>query len=80
MAHEGVAKYASVGHVCLEISNIPKLAPKHVKHVSNIWLNLLFVGKLCDENYDNLKLTKGSIVVAKGTKHSILFLTETKIY
>jgi len=39
------------------------------------------VDKLCDENYnisflsDNWKLTKGFMVVRRGTKHSTLYIT-----
>jgi len=51
MAHEGVAKCVGVGQVCLENSNDSGLI---LKHVPNMWLNLLSVGKLCDENYNNL--------------------------
>jgi len=53
MAHEGVTRCIGVGHVCLEMSNGSRLILKHVKHVSDVWLNLLSVGKLCDENYNN---------------------------
>ena len=85
MAHEGVAKCAGVGQVCLEMSNGSKLILKLVKYVPDIRLNLLSVGKLCDENYDNLfsgdswKLTKGSMVVGRGSKHSTLSITQAKI-
>ena len=85
MAHEGVAKCAGVGQVCLEMSNGSKLILKHVKYVPDIRLNLLSVGKLCDENYDSLfsgdswKLTKGSMVVGRGSKHSTLYITQAKI-
>ena len=85
MTHEGVAKCSGVGQVCLEMSNGSKLILKHVKHVPDIRLNLLSVGKLCDENYDILfsgdswKLTKGSMVVGRGSKHSTLYITQAKI-
>jgi len=67
--------------VCLEISNGSRLILKHVKHVPDVWLNLFFVGMLCDENYkssfssDSWKLTKGSMVMGRGTKHSTLYIT-----
>ena len=85
MDHEGVARCVGVGHVCLEMSNDSKLILKHVKHVLDVRLNLLYIGKLCDENYkslflvDSWKLTKGSMVVGKGTKHSTLYITHAKI-
>jgi len=85
MAHRGVARCIGVGQVCLEMSNGSRLVLKHVKHVPDIRLNLLSVGKLCDENYNNSfagdswKLTKGSMVVGRGTKHSTLYITQAKI-
>ena len=56
-----------------------------MKHVPDIRLNLLSVAKLCDEGYDSLfskdswKLSKGSMIVARGTKCSNLYLTHAKI-
>jgi len=85
IAHGGVARCIGVRQVCLEMSNGSRLVLKHVKHVPNVRLNLLFVGKLCDENYnssfggDSWKLTKGSMVVSRGTKHSTLYITQAKI-
>jgi len=85
MAHEGVARCIGVGQVCLEMSNGSRLILKHVKHVPDVRLNLLSVGKLCDENYNNSfsgdswKLTKGSMVVGRGTTQSTLYITQAKI-
>jgi len=68
------------------MSNGSRLILKHVKHVFDVRLNLLSVGKLCDENYnssfssDSWKLTKGSMVVGRCTKHSALYITQAKIY
>ena len=73
------------GEVNLEMSNGAKLTLKDVKHVPDIRLNLLSVAKLCDEGYDNFfsrdswKLTKGSMIIARGTKCSNLYLTHAKI-
>ena len=56
-----------------------------MKHVPDVRLNILYVGNLCDENYnnsfsgDNWKLTKGFMVVGKGTKHSTFYITQAKI-
>jgi len=85
MTHESVARCIGIGQVCLEMSNGSRLILKHVKHVPDVRLNLLSVGKLCDENYNNSfasdswKLTKGSMVVGRGTKHSTLYITQAKI-
>ena len=53
MVHEGVTRCIGVGQVCLEMSNGSRLILKHVKHVPDVQLNLLSVGKLCVENYNN---------------------------
>jgi len=81
MAHQGVARCIGVGQVCLEMSNDSRLILKHVKYVLDVRLNLLSIGMFCDENYtrlfsgDNWNLTKGSMVVGRGTKHSTLYIT-----
>ena len=86
MAHEGVTKCIGVGQVCLEMSNGSRLILKHVKHVPDVRLNLLFVGKLCDENYNNSfsgdswKLTTGSMDVGRGTKHPTLYITQANLW
>jgi len=63
------------------MSNGSRLVLKHVKHVPDVRLNLLSVGKSCNENYNNLfsgdswKFTMGFMVVGRGTKHSTLYIT-----
>jgi hypothetical protein len=85
LAHEGVLKCFGLGDVNLEMANGSKLTLKDVKHVPYIRLNLLSVAKLCDEGYNNLfsqdtwKLTKGSMVVARGMKCSTLYIAHAKI-
>src|SRR6266487_6490033 len=85
LAHEGVLKCIGLGDVNLEMANGSKLTLKDVKHVPDIRLNLLSVAKLCDEGYNNLfsrdtwKLTKGSMVVARGRKCSTLYVADAKI-
>ena len=82
MGHKGVARCVGVGHVCLEMSNSFRLI---LKHVLDIWLNLLSIGKLCDENYnssfsgDSWKLTKSSMVVGRGIRASIVYIIKAKI-
>jgi len=76
MAHEGVARCVSVRQVCLEMSNGSRLI---LKHVFDVRLNLLSVNKFSNENYNNSfsgdswKLTMGSMVVGRGTKHSTIY-------
>lgn len=62
-----------------------KLPKKLVRHVPDIRLNLISVGKLDDEGYNNnfsdgkWKLSKGSLVVAKGKKTCSLYTVQAKI-
>src|ERR1044072_731703 len=85
LAHEGVLKCVGIGDICLETSNGTKLTLKRVKHVPDIRLNLLSVAKLCDDGYDSLfsrnswKLSKGSMVVARGVRHSTLYVAQAKV-
>ena len=59
---------------------------KDVKHVPNIRLNLISIGRLDDEGFTNSfgeskwKLTKGSLVVARGKKQNNLYVMEAKLY
>ena len=70
----------------LEINNGTTLILKNVKHIPNIRMNLISIGKLDDKGFCNTlsggqwKLTKGFMVVARGTKHSSLYLIQAKIY
>ena len=63
-----------------------KLHLKDIRHVLKIDLNLIFDSTLDDMGYHILfseskwKLTKESLVVAIGKKHSSLYMTETKSY
>ena len=85
MGNEGLSKIIGIGDICLETSLGCKLLLKNVRHVPDIRLNLISTGMLDDEGYNNhfgdgkWKLTKGSLVVAKGTKASSLYFTQGKI-
>lgn len=63
-----------------------KLIFKDVRHVPNIYLNLIFVGKFNNEGFVNYfseikwKLTKGSLVVARGIKINTLYVMQAKLY
>ena len=69
-----------IGIVCLETNNGSKLVLNNVKHAPNVLLNLIFVGYLGDEGYVNTlgvgkwKITRGSMVVARGDKLSNLYI------
>ena len=78
MGNNGVAYAIGIGDVCLETNNDTTLVLKNVKHIPDIRMNLISTGKLDDEiKFINgqWKLTKGSIVVARGKKCSSLLPT-----
>ncbi|CAL1399745.1 unnamed protein product [Linum trigynum] len=80
-----LSKVIGKGEVCLETMNGTKLLLKDVRHVPEMRLNLISVDKLDEEGYCNTfhngqwKLTRGSLVLAKGKKLSKLYVTEAKI-
>ena len=80
MGNDGSAKAIGMRDVCLETSNGTMLTLKNVKHIPDIRMNLISTGKLDDEGFCNTfrdskwKLTRGSMVVAKGKKCSSLYL------
>lgn len=59
--------------ICLETNNGYKLVLNYVRHAPDVCLNLIYVG-YDDEGYVNIlgagqgKLTRGSMVVARGDK------------
>ena len=74
-----------IGIVCLKTNNGSKLVLNNVKHAPNVLLNLIFVGYLGDEGYVNTlgvgkwKITRGSMVVARGDKLSNLYIFQSSI-
>ena len=74
MGNSGVSKIVGIGDIFLQISTGNKLVLKDVRHVPDICLNLISTGRLDDEVFTNSfgerkwKLTKGSLVVARGKK------------
>ena len=85
MGNEGLSKIIGIGNICLETNLGCKLLLKDVRHVPNIRLNLISTGRLDDEGYNNhfgdgkWKLTKGSLVMAKGKKTCTLYTMKGKI-
>ncbi|KAH0717971.1 hypothetical protein KY285_014002 [Solanum tuberosum] len=75
----------SIRTVCLESNNGSKLVLNNVKHAPDVRLNLIYVRYLDDEGYVNTlgagqwKLTKGSMVVARGDKLSNLYVFQGSI-
>ena len=78
--NDGTSHVAGIGDVCLVTQTGARLLLKNVKHVPDFRLNLISVGRLNDEGYcntfnnDTWKLSKGLMVVAKGKKHSSLYI------
>ncbi|CAL1380337.1 unnamed protein product [Linum trigynum] len=85
MRNGNLSKVIGKGEVFLETMNGTKLLLKDVRHVPEMCLNLISVDKLDEEGYCNTfhngqwKLTRGSLVLAKGKKLSKLYVTEAKI-
>lgn len=85
MGNNGLAKAIGIGDVCLETNNGTMLVLKNVKHIPDIRLNLISTGKLDDEGFCNIfsdgqwKLTKGSMIVARGKKCSSLYFMQAKV-
>ena len=86
MGNSGVSKIVGIGDVFLETSIRNKLVLKDVRHVPDIRLNLISIGRLDDEGFTNSfgeskwKLTKGSLVVARGKKQNTLYVMEAKLH
>ena len=86
MGNSGVFKIVGIEDVCLETSIGNKLILKDVRHVLDIHLNLISTDRLDDEGFANSfgeskwKLTKGSLVVARGKKHNTLYVMEAKLH
>ncbi|KAG6424239.1 hypothetical protein SASPL_114654 [Salvia splendens] len=82
MGNDGLVKVVGIGDVCLITNNGTKLTLRDVRHAPDIRLNLISAGKLDDEGFCNTfsegqwKLTKGSLVVARGTKNANLYLMQ----
>ena len=85
MGNENFSKIVGKGDVCLETENGTRLVLKDVMHIPDMRLNLISTGRLDDEGFCNTfsngkwKLTKGSLVVARGKKYSKLYFIQAKL-
>jgi transposase InsO family protein len=85
MGNDGLAKIVGIGDVCLEMINGMKLVLRDVKHIPDIRLNLISVGKLDDDGYCSTfhngqwKLTRGAMVVTRAHKFSTLYMLQAKL-
>jgi hypothetical protein len=85
MGNRDTSTIVSKGTICVETSIGCKLALENVRHVPDIRLNLLSVGKLEDIGLGSYfgegkwKLTKGSLILARGAKQGCHYVTKTKL-
>ena len=85
MGNDGEIRVIGIGTVCLETNNGSRLVLSNVKHAPDIRLNLISAGKLDDDGYCNVfsngewKLSRGSMVVARGNKCSNLYVMHGSI-
>ncbi|KAD4180550.1 hypothetical protein E3N88_29141 [Mikania micrantha] len=85
MGNSGLSKIVGVGDICLKFDTGMELVLHNVKHVPDIRLNLISAGTLDEDGYHNSfgdgnwKLTRGSLIVARGKRASKLYTTHPKI-
>ena len=81
-----MSNIVGIEDICLETSIGNKLLLKDVRHVPDIRLNFISTDILDDEGFTNAfgestwKLTKGSLVVARGKKQNTFYVMETKLH
>ena len=82
MGNGGEVKVFGVDTICLKTNTGSTLVLQNVKHAPYISLNLISIGQLDDDDYRNdlcnrqWKLTKNSLILARGIKHSNLYVTQ----
>jgi hypothetical protein len=85
MGNSGSSTIVGKGTICIETNICCRLVLDDARHVPDIRLNLLSVGKLddiCHGSYfgdAKWKLTKGSLIVARGRKKVCLYVTKIKL-
>ncbi|CAH9132849.1 unnamed protein product [Cuscuta epithymum] len=86
MGNNGLSKIVGIGDICLKFDTGIELVLHIVKHVPDMRLNLISAGLLDDDGYSNnfgngiWKLTRGSLIVARGKRCSKLYMTHPKIF
>lgn len=74
MGNNDLTKVVGIGNIHLKMDNGSTVLLRDVKHAPSVRLNLISIGKLDDDGYGNnfvdgkWKISKGSLVLAKGTK------------
>ncbi|KAG8368575.1 hypothetical protein BUALT_Bualt15G0059800 [Buddleja alternifolia] len=85
MANHGVTEVIGMGNINLETDTGCRLILRDVRHIPDIRLNIISTSKLDDDGYvsnfgeGKWKLTKGSLITAKGKKKNSLYLMQAKL-
>ena len=84
MGNNGLSKIVGVGDVCLKFDTGMDLVLHNVKHVPDIRLNLISADTFDDGFHSTFgggiwKLTRGSLIVARGERTSKLYMAHPKI-
>ena len=85
MGNKSVSQIARIGDICIQTSMGCTLTLKDVRHVPDLCLNMISVHMLDNDGYNhfissgNWKLTKGSLVVARGRLCCSLYKTQVKV-
>ncbi|MCI37404.1 retrovirus-related pol polyprotein from transposon, partial [Trifolium medium] len=80
-----IANIVGIGDVCIQTNSGCALTLKDVRHVPDLRLNLISVHALDLDGFNNnfgdgkWKLTKGSLMVARGSVYSTLYKTQVKL-
>jgi len=80
-----LSKIIGIGDITLITNTGCKLMLKYVSHVPDMCLNLMSAGKLDDVGLVNgfdggiWKLTKGSLIIARGNKEGSLYFMQGKL-
>jgi hypothetical protein len=75
-----------MGKVKIKKMNVNQWLLKEVRHVPHLWRNLISTQKLESEGFISIftykawKVTKGSLVIAKGDKVGTIYLCTSNIY
>ncbi|KAF2318196.1 hypothetical protein GH714_002780 [Hevea brasiliensis] len=85
MGNGGLSQVIGIEGVCLDTGNGMKVMLKDVKNAPNVHLKFISAGRLDDKGYLNImgeskwKLTKGSLVIARGNMYSNLYFMQASI-
>ena len=86
IGNKSVSQIMGIGDICIKTSTRCTLTLKDVRHILDLHLNLISVHMFDKDGYNhfisscNLKLTKGSLVVARGRLCCFLYKTRLKVY